>query len=189
MKEFYVYLHLRPGGDIFYVGKGSGNRSHDFARRHQHHKDVVAQFGRNNIEIMVFPCKSEQESFVEEKRITSLVRETKFNLVNVLDGGGGVSGGTRDKPKTHCIHGHEFTLDNTIRHPSGSRYCRACARRRTLESWRKANGKTEQPKFSKLYCIRGHPLFGEDVYFYNGHRQCKECQRQRTRQWREAAAA
>lgn len=29
--------------------------------------------------------------------------------------------------KTHCKHGHEFTLENTYEH-GGSRYCRACNR-------------------------------------------------------------
>jgi len=29
----------------------------------------------------------------------------------------------------------------------------------------------------KLYCIRGHPLFGENVYYDRvGHRQCKTCE-------------
>jgi hypothetical protein len=33
--------------------------------------------------------------------------------------------------KTHCKHGHEFTPENTGRNStSGSRYCRACRRRR-----------------------------------------------------------
>lgn len=30
---------------------------------------------------------------------------------------------------THCIHGHEFTPDNTYLRPSGGRSCRACSRR------------------------------------------------------------
>lgn len=34
---------------------------------------------------------------------------------------------------THCIHGHEFTEENTYRTERG-RYCRACRRRRNAES-------------------------------------------------------
>lgn len=34
---------------------------------------------------------------------------------------------------THCIHGHEFTPENTYRTDRG-RYCRACRRRRNQES-------------------------------------------------------
>lgn len=32
--------------------------------------------------------------------------------------------------KTHCIHGHEFTPENTYVTKKGQRYCRACQRRR-----------------------------------------------------------
>lgn len=32
--------------------------------------------------------------------------------------------------KTHCIHGHEFTPENTYLHPTGQRVCRACRRAR-----------------------------------------------------------
>lgn len=33
--------------------------------------------------------------------------------------------------KTHCIHGHEFTPDNTYVTPYGARQCRACSRARS----------------------------------------------------------
>lgn len=50
----------------------------------------------------------------------------------------------RDNAKaaqTHCMHGHEFTADNTIIHANGTRHCRECRRaydreRRDAEWWR-----------------------------------------------------
>lgn len=39
--------------------------------------------------------------------------------------------------QTHCIHGHEFTPENTARNPSGTRRCRACARLRLRETHRR----------------------------------------------------
>ena len=33
--------------------------------------------------------------------------------------------------KTHCIHGHEFTPENTYIRPNRKRECRACNRKRT----------------------------------------------------------
>lgn len=40
-----------------------------------------------------------------------------------------------NKRKTHCIHGHEFTTENTYLTPNGRRQCRQCLRRRE-EAWR-----------------------------------------------------
>lgn len=50
----------------------------------------------------------------------------------------------RDNAKanqTHCINGHEFTADNTIRKPNGTRACRICRqaydrKRRDADYWR-----------------------------------------------------
>lgn len=40
--------------------------------------------------------------------------------------------------QTHCVHGHEFTPENTRITNRGRRDCRACNR----ERWRRTNGKT-----------------------------------------------
>jgi hypothetical protein len=52
--KFYTYLHCRPNGDPFYVGKGCDNsghsrRSHTFGTgRNKLHKAVVAEHGREH---------------------------------------------------------------------------------------------------------------------------------------------
>lgn len=43
--------------------------------------------------------------------------------------------------KTHCVHGHEFTPENTYMH-RGKRHCRACRAR----SWRVAGGRRSRAK-------------------------------------------
>ena len=50
---------------------------------------------------------------------------------NVLRGAGHTA---RNARKTHCVHGHEFTPENTQVQPSGARKCRVCHRRRVSES-------------------------------------------------------
>lgn len=44
---------------------------------------------------------------------------------NILRGSGFSA---RNARKTHCVRGHEFTFENTMVRPNGSRCCRACYR-------------------------------------------------------------
>lgn len=69
-RSFYTYLHCKPNGAPFYVGKGcrstGGERSHKFSGRNKHHQNIVAKHGKNNIKIYVFQCNSEQQAKVDE---------------------------------------------------------------------------------------------------------------------------
>jgi hypothetical protein len=38
MAQFYTYLHCKPDGTPFYVGKGSGKRSNFMYDRNPHHQ-------------------------------------------------------------------------------------------------------------------------------------------------------
>jgi hypothetical protein len=93
MINFYTYLHCKPNGDPFYVGKGFGYRSHKFAIRNHHHKNIVAKCGgKDNIDVLVFPCDSETHAFECEKNWISVLREAGYVLANQTDGGDGISG-------------------------------------------------------------------------------------------------
>ncbi len=46
-------------------------------------------------------------------------------------------------PKTHCIHGHEYTAENTYVRPSGSRECRTCMRTQKRKSYHRAKATPE----------------------------------------------
>ena len=63
MRRFVVYLHRRPNGEIFYVGKGLLQRAYDFApsRRTDWHKNIVAKYGRENILVDVIECDNEAQ--------------------------------------------------------------------------------------------------------------------------------
>jgi len=39
---------------------------------------------------------------------------------------GGLKNGERQRAKTHCPHGHEYTPENTVLGSKGERQCRAC---------------------------------------------------------------
>ena len=95
MKQFYVYIHYKPLGEPFYVGKGFGMRSHNFTLRSEYHKRIVAKYGKNNIGISVFPCESEQQAFAEEVRLIAQLRLDGHKLCNLTNGGEGASGSTK----------------------------------------------------------------------------------------------
>jgi hypothetical protein len=61
--------------------------------------------------------------------------EPVTNHENILRGEGGAGINAR---KTHCIHGHEFTPENTIIRSVGGRSCRICAYRRK-DAWESKN--------------------------------------------------
>ena len=44
------------------------------------------------------------------------------------------------KMATHCIHGHEFTAENTILNKKGHRQCRVCGRQRFYAYRRRRRG-------------------------------------------------
>ena len=52
------------------------------------------------------------------------------NCNNIRSDGGKITG-AKQRSKTHCIHGHEYTPENTYLDPRNERQCRACGRART----------------------------------------------------------
>jgi len=91
-QDFYTYIHCKPNGDPFYVGKGHGNRSHRFDKRNQHHKNIVAKYGRENILIYVTKRDSEESALRAEVRLIRMFRWAGFELCNQTDGGEGTVG-------------------------------------------------------------------------------------------------
>lgn len=94
-KTFYTYVHLRPDGSPFYVGKGSTRkRSHDFNHhsRSRFHQNVVNKYGRKNIGIAVYNCRDEKHAFKLESELIAMFRDWGHELVNHTDGGEGAAG-------------------------------------------------------------------------------------------------
>jgi hypothetical protein len=89
-----VYIHRRPDGSPFYVGKGTRRRAIDFSpsRRTVWHRNVVAKHGRENIRVQVIPCVCEAEAFALERVHIAIARADGSTLANLTDGGEGASG-------------------------------------------------------------------------------------------------
>jgi len=92
--KFCTYVHCRPNGAPFYTGKGVLGRARDFApsRRTLHHQNIVNKYGRDNIRICVFLCRDEADAFVSEIALIKEIRDGGHKLINLTDGGEGVTG-------------------------------------------------------------------------------------------------
>lgn len=92
---FYVYVHKKAdNGEIFYVGKGTGHRYKSPNSRSDYWKNVKNKHGF--FPEIVFDNMSEEDSLDCEKKLISYYRE-EFSLVNLTDGGEGLSGFTHSE--------------------------------------------------------------------------------------------
>lgn len=82
----------------------------------------------------------------------------------------GRNGGARfQASKTHCVHGHPFTEENTYRNPDGYRVCRECKR----EGDRIPGAR---PMATRTHCPQGHPYDEANTYRSpGGGRTCRVC--------------
>lgn len=91
-KNFYTYLHKKPCGEIFYVGKGKGKRAWDKQHRNHLWQDVVLQYGYV-VEIIDNNISESQALECEQFLISEIGRlSTGGTLVNLTKGGEGTSG-------------------------------------------------------------------------------------------------
>jgi hypothetical protein len=89
VKQFYTYLWLREDGTPYYAGKGCGERA--FTRRG--HRAKVPPKER----VIIYPAESEVDAFETEVALIWYYGRKNINtgcLINLTDGGEGISGAT-----------------------------------------------------------------------------------------------
>lgn len=91
-RQFYVYIHYKPNGDPFYVGKGIFERANSLKPRNPHHKNILLKYGTDNIIVQIYVCDSETHALQREVELIAQFRSEGFILTNMTDGGEGVSG-------------------------------------------------------------------------------------------------
>jgi hypothetical protein len=93
MQKFYVYVHCRPDGSPFYVGKGIGQRAFKLlgSERNRYHARIVAKYGAKNILIHTYNCESEQAALDFEVELIAHFKPQGIILANMTDGGEGLS--------------------------------------------------------------------------------------------------
>jgi hypothetical protein len=91
---FCVYAHCRPAPDcrLFYIGKASNTaRPYSRKNRNRHWHRVVTKHGGFDVRI-IDEFDTEAEALAAEVELIALAREMSADIVNITDGGEGVSG-------------------------------------------------------------------------------------------------
>ena len=88
--KYYVYVHMKPSGEPFYVGKGHGNRWLAVRRRNKHHTRCLNKYGLEAL--IVFDGLEESVALRKESEVIKAFREQGYALANYTDGGQGSSG-------------------------------------------------------------------------------------------------
>jgi hypothetical protein len=89
MATSFAYIHCRPDGTPFYVGKGALRRAKYLGERNDHHKAVVKKYGRENIFIGLLDCSSGEIAYDLEAGIIKCVKRMGITLTNKTAGGDG----------------------------------------------------------------------------------------------------
>lgn len=91
--NFYTYIHRKPNGCIFYVGKGKKQRAYSVHGRNPHWRGIYKKYGSFNVEI-VDDNLVESQAFELEEFIISMIgiKSQGGTLVNMTTGGEGASG-------------------------------------------------------------------------------------------------
>jgi hypothetical protein len=91
--KFYTYAHYKPDGELFYIGKGNGNRAYNtrYSQRNIYWKRVVEKYGKPTVKILA-NWNTEEEAFDHEKLLISCFRDMGYKLANITSGGDGVCG-------------------------------------------------------------------------------------------------
>lgn len=87
--ERFAYIHCKPDGTPFYVGKGALRRVKYFGERNDYHKAVVNKYGRKNILIGMWACSDNNTAYELERGLIKRLRAMGVSLANFTAGGDG----------------------------------------------------------------------------------------------------
>lgn len=88
----YAYIHCKPDGTPFYVGKGVRARYKNFKYRNVYHKRVVAKYGEQNILIGKLECTTNEAALQLEVGLIKCLKRMGVKLTNLTQGGEGTVG-------------------------------------------------------------------------------------------------
>lgn len=121
---FYAYIHCKPDGTPFYVGKGTLARVRHVPRKENPgHCNTLKKYGVENILVGKLECSTEDAAFDLERGLIKRLRKMGINIVNCTSGGDGgytLCDETRAKISTAKIGnqwnvGRQYSLETKIK--------------------------------------------------------------------------
>ena len=88
-----AYIHCKPNGDVFYVGKGTKKRSRFFHNRNPHHTNILEKYGKENIFVGYIECSNDTIAFELERGLIKCLIRSGAKLTNKTEGGEGFNSG------------------------------------------------------------------------------------------------
>jgi len=93
---YHAYIHFKPDGTPFYVGKGGGRRVASVNRPHNtRHTRTVHKYGAGSILIGSWECSSDDIAIQLEIGLIKRLRMAGVDLANNTNGGDGTVGNVR----------------------------------------------------------------------------------------------
>lgn len=90
--RFYVYVHSKPDGTPFYIGKGTMYRAFRVKHsRNEMHGRIVAEHGAASILVSIIECGSNEEAGQLERSMIAEYRQI-YEMANLSTGGQGSYG-------------------------------------------------------------------------------------------------
>jgi hypothetical protein len=99
MTTSFAYIHCKPDGTPFYVGKGALRRVKYLGERNPYHQATVNKYGKANILIGMLECSTDNIAYELERGIIKCLRRQNIQLTNFTDGGEGTSNPTPETRK------------------------------------------------------------------------------------------
>ena len=85
----FAYIHCKPDGIPFYVGKGSLRRSNYLGERNLRHQRTVDKYGKDSILKGRIECTTDKIALILEIGLIKCFRAMDIDLANYTDGGEG----------------------------------------------------------------------------------------------------
>lgn len=140
-ERFWEKVHKFDEGCWFWIG---ARRSYGYGGFWNGHRQVQAHRWAYEDSIGPIPTGLTLDHLCKNRRCVNPAHlEPVTNRENILRGD---SPSAQNARKTHCIYGHELTVENVyLEPPDGRRKCRICRRRKEREIYWRNRGREAAP--------------------------------------------